>query len=140
MKKRILAIDDEKIVLDSITKVLGEEGFDVTTTSDAAEGIWIAVNESCDLVLTDIRMPGTDGFKVIRDIRRAGKSVPIVMITGYASVSSAVQAMKLGATNYIEKPFTPDQLVHTVYAAMDETENGSGEEAGAHAGPQKRGA
>lgn len=121
MKKRVLAIDDEQVVLDSIAKVLGEEDYEVRTTLNGADGIHYAVNESYDVVLTDIRMPDTDGFKVIRDIRRAGKSVPIIMITGYASVSSAVQAMRLGASNYIEKPFTPDQLARTVEAVIEES-------------------
>lgn len=121
MEKRVLAIDDEQVVLDSIAKVLKEAGYEVKTTRSGAEGIGYAVNEPFDIVLTDIRMPGTDGFKVIRDIRRAGKSVPIIMITGYASVSSSVQAMKLGASNYIEKPFTPDQLLRTIEGAIAES-------------------
>lgn len=121
MKKRVLAIDDEKVVLDSIAKVLREEDYEVMTTQSGAEGVRLAVRESFDVVLTDIRMPDTDGFKVIRDIRRAGKAVPIIMITGYASVSSSVQAMKLGASNYIEKPFTPEQLIRAIGEAAAES-------------------
>lgn len=128
MKKRVLAIDDEKVVLDSIAKVLREEDYEVMTTQSGAEGVRLAVKESFDVVLTDIRMPDTDGFKVIRDIRRAGKAVPIIMITGYASVSSSVQAMKLGASNYIEKPFTPEQLIRAIGDAAAESAGGRREE------------
>ncbi len=128
MKKRVLAIDDEKVVLDSIAKVLREEDYDVKTVQNGSDGIQCAVNEPFDIVLTDIRMPNTDGFKVLRDIRKAGKSVPVIMITGYASVSSSVQAMKLGATNYIEKPFTPDQLLRTIARALVESSQDSGDE------------
>lgn len=121
MKERILAIDDEQVVLDSIAKVLRAAHYEVTTTRNSADGIRLAVSEPFDAVLTDIRMPEIDGFKVIRDIRRTGKTVPIIIITGYASVSSAIQAMKLGASNYIEKPFTPDQLIRIVDAVIEET-------------------
>lgn len=128
MGKRVLAIDDEQVVLDSIAKVLREANYDVKTTQSGAEGIVYAVNEPFDVVLTDIRMPDTDGFKVIRDIRRAGKPVPIIMITGYASVSSSVQAMKLGASDYIEKPFTPDQLLRIIETTIAKASGDSVEE------------
>jgi len=70
-------------------------------------------------VLTDIRMPEIGGMRVLRDIKRARPSATVVIITGYATVQSAVQAMKLGATDYIEKPFTPEELVEAVKAALD---------------------
>ncbi|MBC2715883.1 MAG: response regulator [Desulfobacteraceae bacterium] len=128
MKKRALVIDDEQIVLDSIFKILTEEDFEVATTLNGAEGIRYAVNEPYDVILTDIRMPDIDGFQVIRDIRKSKASVPIVMITGYATVSSAVQAMKLGATNYIEKPFSPEELIRIVVSAMEDSSGESCED------------
>ena len=113
-KTKVLAIDDEQIVLDSIRKILSDDEYEVHTTLKGGAGISHALSEPFDIVLTDIRMPDIDGFKVIHDIRKFKPSIPIIIITGYASISSAVQAMKLGATNYIEKPFTPDQLVKTI--------------------------
>ncbi|MCU0598892.1 MAG: response regulator [Desulfobacterales bacterium] len=117
-KKKVLAIDDEQIVLDSIKKILSSDEYEVHTTLKGGTGISHAISEHFDVVLTDIRMPDIDGFKVIRDIRKYKPSIPIVIITGYASVSSAVQAMKLGATHYIEKPFTPDQLVQAIASSL----------------------
>jgi DNA-binding NtrC family response regulator len=117
-KKKVLAIDDEQIVLDSIKKILSSDAYEVHTALKGGTGISHAISESFDIVLTDIRMPDIDGFKVIRDIRKYKPSIPIVIITGYASVSSAVQAMKLGATHYIEKPFTPDQLTQAIDSAL----------------------
>jgi DNA-binding NtrC family response regulator len=117
-KKKVLAIDDEQIVLDSIKKILAGSEYEVITALKGGAGISHAISESFDIVLTDIRMPDIDGFKVIRDIRKFKPSIPIIIITGYASVNSAVQAMKLGATNYIEKPFTPDQLMQAMASAI----------------------
>ena len=128
MKKRALVIDDEQVVLDSINKILTDENFEVHTSLYGKGGIGLAIKNQYDIILTDIRMPYVDGFKVLRDIRRFKPSIPVVIITGYATVNSAVQAMKLGATNYIEKPFTPDQLVRTVASAMEDTLNGAHEE------------
>jgi len=70
-------------------------------------------------VLTDIRMPEIGGMRILRDIKRAKPAVPVVIFTGYATVQSAVQAMKLGAADYIEKPFTPDMLLSTVRKALE---------------------
>ncbi len=121
--KKVLAIDDEAIVLESIRKVLTAEGFDVATTLSAREGIHMAAREPYHIVLSDIRMPDVDGLTVLRDIKRVKPTMPILIITGYATVSSAVQAMKLGAVNYIEKPFTPEELVRTVTAAIEAASN-----------------
>jgi DNA-binding NtrC family response regulator len=121
MKKKVLVIDDEKIVLDSVSKILKNENFDVHTTLYGKDGIHLAINEPFDIVLTDIRMPDVDGFQVLRDIKRLKPSVPVLIITGYASINSAVQAMKLGAANYIEKPFTPDELIRMVSSAIEDS-------------------
>ena len=118
-KKRILIIDDEQIVLDSIHKILTFYGYDVSTTSMASIGIRRATNEPFHIVLTDIRMPDVDGLTVLRDIKRAKPTLPVLIITGYATVDSAIQAMKLGAVNYIEKPFSPEELIRAVVAAID---------------------
>ncbi|RLB24616.1 MAG: response regulator, partial [Deltaproteobacteria bacterium] len=72
-----------------------------------------------DIVLTDIRMPDIGGMRVLRDIKRAKPSLPVVIITGYASVKSAVQAMKLGAADYLEKPFEPEDLLKAVDSALE---------------------
>jgi len=118
MKKRALVIDDEQVVLSSVSKILTAEDYEVVAMMNGGAGISHAINESFDIVLTDIRMPFVDGFKVLMEIRRFKPGVPIVIITGYATVNSAVQAVKLGATDYIEKPFTPEQLLRVVSTAL----------------------
>ena len=118
-KQKALVIDDEKVVLDSVKKILTEEGYDVDTNLSGREGLNQALAEQYDIVLTDIRMPDIGGMRVLRDIKRSKPSLPVVMITGYASVKSSVQAMKLGAADYIEKPFTPDQLIKAVNSAIE---------------------
>ena len=118
-KQKALVIDDEKVVLGSVKKILTDEGYDVDTNLSGREGLNQALAEQYDIVLTDIRMPDIGGMRVLRDIKRSKPSLPVVMITGYASVKSSVQAMKLGAADYIEKPFTPDQLIKAVNSAIE---------------------
>jgi len=118
-KTKVLVIDDEKVVLDSVNKILADEGYDVETNLSGREGLKEALNSDYDIVLTDIMMPDIGGMKVLRDIKRKKPSLPVVMITGYASVKSSVQAMKLGAADYVEKPFTPDQLIKAVDTALE---------------------
>jgi len=118
-KKKILVIDDEQIVLDSVKKILGAEDFDVDPAVSSREGLERAMKQDYDLVLTDIRMPEIGGMRILRDIKRSKPSTPVVIFTGYATVQSAVQAMKLGASDYIEKPFTPDMLLTTVKKVLE---------------------
>ncbi len=118
-KMKALVIDDEQIVLDSVRKILTEENYEVDVSLSGREGLNQAIHKEYDIVLTDIRMPDVGGMRVLRDVKRARPSLPVVMITGYASVQSAVQAMKLGAADYLEKPFTPDKLIKAVASALD---------------------
>jgi DNA-binding NtrC family response regulator len=118
-KQKALVIDDEQVVLDSVSKILTDENYDVDISLSGREGLNWAIQKDYDIVLTDIRMPDIGGMRVLRDIKRANPSLPVVMITGYASIKSSVQAMKLGAADYIEKPFTPDQLIEAVNSALD---------------------
>jgi len=115
---KVLVIDDEKVVLDSVDKILTDEGYDVATNLSGRDGLNEALTTDYDIVLTDIRMPDIGGMRVLRDIKRSKPTLPVVMITGYASVHSSVQAMKLGAADYVEKPFTPDQLIKAVDTAL----------------------
>jgi DNA-binding NtrC family response regulator len=119
-KKKALVIDDERIVLESVKKILGEN-YDVEVTLSGKQGLEWAVQRDYDVVLTDIRMPDIGGMHVLRDIKRAKPMLPVMLITGYASVNSAVQAMKLGAANYIEKPFAPDDLSKAVDLAIEKS-------------------
>ncbi|MEJ2163957.1 MAG: response regulator [Desulfobacterales bacterium] len=117
-KKKVLVIDDERIVLDSIMKILKEENFTVDVFMSGRQGLEAATQDDYDLVLTDLRMPDIGGMRILRDVKRFKPAVPVVMVTGFGTVKSAVQAMKLGAAEYLEKPFSPDQLVKAVNTAL----------------------
>ena len=127
-KRKILVIDDEQIVLDSVKKILNQENYDVDTAISSRRGLDLATQGDYDLVLSDIRMPEIGGMRVLRDVKRARPGLPFVIITGYATVQSAVQAMKLGATDYIEKPFTPEELVKAVNDAIETASKAAPEE------------
>ena len=116
---RALVIDDEQIVLDSVTRILTEDAYEVDTSLSGIQGLKKALEGDYDVVLTDIRMPDIGGMRVLRDVKRAKPALPVVIITGYATVRSAVQAMRLGAADYLEKPFTPEQLLKAVNSALE---------------------
>jgi len=118
-KKKVLVIDDEQIVLDSVCRILKEENCEVEISLRGQQGLDRALSEEYDMVLTDIRMPTIGGMRILRDVKRVKPSVPVIIMTGYATVKSAVQAMKLGAADYIEKPFTPEELLNTVSSALE---------------------
>ncbi len=109
MKKRILLIDDEPRVRASLKMVL-EPTYDVITASDAQEGLDLFRRESPNLVLLDVIMPGTDGLTVLQAMRAEDRSIPVIMLTGTKSVKTAVDAMKLGASDYLSKPFDVEEL------------------------------
>ena len=119
MEKKVLVVDDEQIVLDSVNKILAEADYEIHVSLSGRRGLDMAIKNQYDIVLSNIRMPDISGMRVLRDVKRAKPSIPVVIITGYGSVQSAVQAMKLGATDYLEKPFTPDQLLKTISSAID---------------------
>ncbi|HYQ60354.1 MAG TPA: response regulator, partial [Desulfatiglandales bacterium] len=102
-KKKALVIDDEQIVLDSVRKILTEGDYEVEVTLSGSQGLEWGVHKTYDVVLTDIRMPDIGGMVVLRDLKRAKPTLPVLIITGYANVRSAVQAMRLGASDYLEK-------------------------------------
>ncbi|SHE68378.1 Response regulator receiver domain-containing protein [Desulfacinum infernum DSM 9756] len=113
-----LVIDDESIVLDSIASILRGENFSVDLSRDGRQGLDRALRRNYDVVLTDIRMPELNGLDVLRRIKENKPHVPVIVITGYGSVDSAVDAMKSGAANYLEKPFTPRQIIEAVVQAV----------------------
>jgi DNA-binding response OmpR family regulator len=128
--KKALIIDDEKIVLDSINTILSAEGYAVDLAQSSRKGLDLAITGEYDIVLSDVRMPEIGGMRVLRDIKRAKPALPVVIVTGYATVQSAVQAMKLGAADYVEKPFTPEELTATVTQAIKRAADEEPEEPG----------
>ena len=116
---KILVVDDEEIILLSCERVLTEEGYEVQTRLRAKEGLALLAEEPIDLILVDLKMPGMDGLEFLRAVKQAYPSISVIMITGYSTVESAVEAMKAGAIDYLPKPFTPDQLTVVVKKALD---------------------
>jgi DNA-binding NtrC family response regulator len=118
-KASILIVDDENVVRDSLAKWFEEEGYSVDTATSAREALLKLPRQRWDLALVDIKMPGMDGLELHRKIREVDPNIIVIIMTGYASVETAVQALKDGAYDYIMKPFDPDDLTHAVVKALD---------------------
>ncbi len=117
--KRLLLIDDEEIVLDSCTEILRGEGYELATASDGTRGLALVQEFHPDVVVVDLKMPGLSGFEVLAKLRSSDPTVVTVVITGYATVSSAVEAMKSGAYDFLPKPFTPDEFRLIIRRAVE---------------------
>lgn len=118
-KTRILLIDDETIALTNLTHVLQREGYAVTACKDGESGLAALRTIDFDLVLTDLKMPGVDGMEVLREAHSRYPGIPVIMITGHASLDSAVEAMKAGAYHYLAKPFRLAEAREVVRAALE---------------------
>jgi len=116
--KKILVIDDEAIVRVSCERALASEGYEVKMVDGGKEGIKMLERESFNLVLLDLKMPDMDGIDVLKIIRQRWAETKVIIITGYSTVQTAEQTLKLGADNFIEKPFTPDTLAAAVAEAL----------------------
>jgi DNA-binding NtrC family response regulator len=117
MKKRILVVEDEEKLRRVIELQLASSGFDVDKAATAEEGLKLA--DRADLILTDLRLPSMDGVQFLSLIRRQNTQVPVVMMTAYGSVETAVESMKAGATDFLLKPFSLDHLMQVVYKALE---------------------
>ena len=119
-KKRgkILVLDDEKIVLESVSRILEGEQYQVKTCRSGKEALEALKDDSFDILVTDLKMPGLDGIETIKLCSDHDPDLSVIIITAYPSVDSAVTAMKLGALDYVQKPFTPDQLTEVIEKAM----------------------
>ncbi len=116
---RVLAVDDEEVVCDSIRRVLSQEGYLLTTTTSSREGLDLIRKEAFDLLLLDIKMPDIDGIEFLREARASSPETEVVIITGYATIETAVEAIKLGAFDYLEKPVSPPQLIVAAARALE---------------------
>ncbi|MCH7592669.1 MAG: sigma-54-dependent Fis family transcriptional regulator [Planctomycetes bacterium] len=118
---RIAVVDDKEILRDSLSEALTREDHRVTTFADPTEALAEIRQGRFELVLTDLKMPSMDGLTLIREIRASGSDTAIVMMTAYATISTAVEAMKLGAYDYIQKPFDVAALIALVERALEHT-------------------
>ncbi|MBC7361388.1 MAG: sigma-54-dependent Fis family transcriptional regulator [Candidatus Aminicenantes bacterium] len=112
-------IDDEPIIHDVLGQLLSSEGYQVEISSSGEEALGKFQEQKFDLVLLDLLMPGMDGLEVLKQIKRMDPEAPVIIITAYASVESALTAMKMGAYDYIQKPFKNDELLMTISRALE---------------------
>ena len=116
---KILIIDDEEIVLDSCTHILANSGYQIVTAGNGTLGLEKLEKENPDLVFVDLKMPGISGMEVLEKIQEYDTTIVPIVITGFATVSSAVEAMKKGAYDFLPKPFTPDEMRLIARRALD---------------------
>ncbi len=115
----ILAVDDEPTILKSLSGILSDEGFEVLTASNGYEALKIIDQESPDLVLLDIWMPGIDGIETLQEIKRTNPFLQVVIISGHGTIETAVKATKSGAYDFIEKPLSIEKVVVTINNALN---------------------
>lgn len=116
---RIIVIDDEPVILKSCNRILTRLGYQVETTSNPQEGLKKITEGSFNLAIVDIKMPEMDGMEVLGTIRNSKPETDVIMITGYSTVKTAVEAMKRGAADYVPKPFNPDELTLAVQRILE---------------------
>jgi len=115
---KILIIEDDAAFGQMLQKFLTKKEFEVSLSFNAEEGKKIFISQSFDLVITDLRLPNYDGIQLLSEIKKINPKTPVIVMTGYAEVSSAVKAMKKGAYDYISKPFTPEEIVMLINTAL----------------------
>jgi two-component system, NtrC family, response regulator AtoC len=116
---KILIIDDEPSLRQTVSMILGEEGYEVHVASDGREGLDKALDLQPDMVLTDVRMPGMPGLEFLERYRAEGGEALVIVMTAYGSTELAIEAMKKGAYDYVPKPFSADQLVLAIRKAQE---------------------
>jgi DNA-binding NtrC family response regulator len=116
----ILVVDDESVIREALTRILEGDGFTVQTAKNGHAAIELLQQNEFDLIITDLKMPGMSGFEVLSAVKTLQPSAPVIMITGFATVETAVEAMKNGTVDYLVKPFTPEQILEKVHRALEQ--------------------
>src|SRR5215218_598328 len=117
-KSRILVIDDESAIRDSLRMTLEYEGYECLLAATGQEGLTLAERESPDLVLLDVKMPGMDGLEVLERLRGMNEALPVIVVSGHGTISTAVEATKKGAFDFIEKPFSSEKVLVSLRNAL----------------------
>ena len=118
---KILIVDDHSNSRFTLSMILKHEGFDISEAEDGKKAIQLLKKEYYDLVVTDLKMENIDGFDIIDFVKRSAPSTEVIVITAYATIPTAVKAMKLGAYNYISKPMQKEEIIFTVRKALEKT-------------------
>ena len=120
MRHRILVIDDEAAIRDSLRMILEYDGFECLPAPGGEEGLARVAADAPDMVILDVKMPGMDGLEVLRRIRHLDETLPVVMISGHGTVSTAVEATRLGAFDFLEKPLSTERVIVTIRNALNQ--------------------
>ena len=126
---KVYVIDDDPAMRDSLDFLLGSAGFNVRLFDSAQVFLNELANLEVGCVVTDVRMPGIDGIELLRRMHSGARKLPVIIMTGHGDVRLAVEAMKLGALDFLEKPFEDDRLIGMIETALSEQQNGSKSEA-----------
>jgi CheY-like chemotaxis protein len=118
-KGKILVLDDDPVVTLSCKRILGAEGYNIITTGMGEDAVKKIANEEFDLLISDIRLPDTNGINVLREAKSIQPKLDVVIITGYPTLEDAKESVKLGAFEFIEKPFTPDFMINVATKVFD---------------------
>ena len=118
-RDKILVVDDEPMICKSCKEILEEEGYQVDMANSGQEGVVKALEKVFDLLIVDMKMPDVSGMALLKRIKSEKLKTPVIMITAYSTVETAIEAMKLGAADYIPKPFTPDELSGIVKTVIE---------------------
>ena len=136
--RSMLVVDDEEVVCQVCQRIFSRQGFRVETNTDARQGLAQATEKDYEIILLDIKMPNMDGIQFLEPLRKKKPDVPVLIITGYPSIPNAAAAMRLGASDYVTKPFTAEEItwaVQRVLAVQRELSGDSPPEAAAAESP-----
>ena len=116
----VLVIDDESVICDACELVLSEKGHAVAMSNTGMDGLNAIRQGTYDIVLLEMKLPDIDGMKILKTVQQEKPGLRIIVMTGYSSISNAVDAIKQGADNYLAKPFTEDELIEAVEKACQD--------------------
>ena len=116
---KILIADDDPEFQKLMQFILEKHGFEVMVTGDGSEAKVAIDNNPIDLIISDYMMPNMDGLQLLKVLREEGRDIPFILITGYGSIDSTMEAIKLGTVEYLTKPFDPEEIVLAVHKALD---------------------
>ncbi len=119
-EKKLLVIDDEHVIREGVRRILESDSFQVETFASGYAALERIKQQTFDLVITDLKMPGISGLEVLKALKEIQPGLPVIFITGYSSVDSAIEVMKLGAVDYIAKPFTTEGMLSTIKRALEQ--------------------
>jgi len=118
-KMQLMMVDDEERFLSTTKKLLARKGYDALTATSGAEALEMLASHPVDVVILDVKMPGMDGMETLKEMKRRFPLVEVIMLTGHATVESAVEGLKSGATDYLVKPTDIDELLEKATEAFE---------------------